>query len=185
MNPGQILKYSFIGVFIIGLFVILISCISASNREVELRNKFTEQFDNRSALYDKVFKTIKQKGQVAKQNDSSFRYNVNAIMAGRKDAEGLMMKWIQESNPNANFSEVSALYKDLSRAIEAQREEFFQQEKLLRSVKREHDDLLGKFPGGFLLKTILGRKNLEYTPITSDRTENAVKTGKDNDIEVF
>jgi hypothetical protein len=31
----------------------------------------------------------------------------------------------------------------------------------------------------------MGRKELDYKPITSDRTDDVIKTGKDNDIKIF
>lgn len=167
------------------LVLVLGGCfVSKSNREVDLRNSFTQKKSERTAFYDKMWKIISQKGQVALRNDSSFRENVNIIMSGRKDAPGLFMKWVTESNPNANFAEVSALYKDLSRSIEAEREGFFQQEKVLQDIKLQHDNLRTKFPSNLVL-WILGRKELDYKPITSDQTDEVMKTGKDNNTKVF
>ena len=109
--------------------------------------------------------------------------NINIIMEGRKDAEGVFMKWITESNPNANYSEVSALYKDLSRAVEAQREGFFNQEKVLQDVVRQHKNLIQKFPNSFY-NMFYGRTKLEYTPIKSSLTEEVMRTGKDDNVKL-
>jgi hypothetical protein len=114
---GGILLFMGIGIF--G------SVVSLGNQEIELKNQFKQKMDERTAFYDKMWKTLAQKSQIALRNDSSFSRNVNAIMTGRKDAEGIFMKWVQESNPNANYSEVSKLYADLSRAVEGQRDGFF------------------------------------------------------------
>jgi hypothetical protein len=176
---------------IIGIAVLVILCIpvlqsiSLYNQYHLIVNKFNQKMDERSAFYDKMWKTISQKGKVAVKNDSSFTRNINLIMQGRKDAEGLMMKWVQESNPNVNFQEVSALYKDLSRTIEAEREGFFIQEKYLQDIKLQCDNLLAVFPGGWILRTFFGAEYIKYKPITSDRTDDAVRTGKDNDVSVF
>lgn len=182
---GTILKYSLIAV--IGfLFVSLIgTVISYSNQENSLRNQFKQKMDERTAFYDKMWKTISGKGQVALKNDSSFSRNVNAIMAGRSDSKDLFMKWVQESNPNANFDQVSALYADLSRTIEAQRDGFFMEEKSIQGIVLEHDNILTMFPSGFILTNFMGRKRIEYKPITSDRTDEVIKTGKDNNVSVF
>lgn len=154
------------------------------NDEVSLRNKFVQKTTERTAFYDKMWKTINQKGQIAVKNDSSFQKNVQLIMEGRKDAEGIMMKWVTESNPNANFSEVSKLYQDLSRAVESNRDEFFEQEKMMQDIKLQHDNLLDRFPGS-LVYSILNRQKLVYKPITSDLTEEVMKTSKDNNTKVF
>jgi len=171
---------------IVGLPLMLLigSFISFNNNEVDLRNRFTQKTSERTAFYDKMWKIFSQKGQVAIKNDSSFRKNIEVIMGAREDKDGLMMKWVQESNPNANYSEVSALYKDLSRAIEAERDGFFVQEKYLQDIKLQHDNLIGKFPA-VVFASVLGKKPLEYRPITSDRTDGVISSGKDNDVKVF
>jgi hypothetical protein len=104
-------------------------------------------------------------------------------MEGRKDSEGVFMKWITESNPNANYSEVSVLYKDLSRAVEAQREGFFNEEKVLQDVVRQHKNLIQKFPNSFY-NMFYGRTKLEYTPIKSSLTEEVMRTGKDDNVKL-
>ena len=185
METRKIVKYAILGV--IGLFVFgtVLSVISTSNQEVDLRNRFKQKMDERTAFYDKMWKTISQKSQVALRNDSSFAKNVNAIMAGRKDAGDLFMKWVQESNPNANYDAVSSLYADLSRAIEGQRDGFFMEEKMIQSIVLEHDNIMTKFPSGWILSSFMGRTRLVYKPITSDRTDEVIKSGKDNEVKVF
>lgn len=185
METRKIVKYAILGV--IGLFVFgtTLSVISTSNQEIDLRNRFKQKMDERTAFYDKMWKTISQKSQVALRNDSSFAKNVNAIMTGRKDAGDLFMKWVQESNPNANYDAVSSLYADLSRAIEGQRDGFFMEEKMIQSIVLEHDNIMTKFPSGWVLSSFMGRSRLVYKPITSDRTDEVIKSGKDNEVKVF
>lgn len=177
-------KLSIIVGVVLLLVVGAISLAGYHNDEVSLRNKFTQKITERTAFYDKMWKTINQKGQIAVKNDSSFQRNVQIIMENRKDAEGIMMKWVTESNPNANFSEVSKLYADLSRAVESNRDEFFEQEKMLQDIKLQHDNLMDKFPGT-VVYSILGREKLVYKAITSDLTEEVMKTSKDNNTKVF
>jgi len=167
-----------VGIWLFSAFV------GFSNTEVTTRNAFKQKMDERTAFYDNMWKTIGQKGQIALKNDSSFARNVDLIMSGRKDAQNLVMKWVQESNPNANFNEVSALYKDLSRTVEAKRDEFFDQEVVIQDIVRTHDNLLDVFPNN-LFNFFLNRPHLVYKPITSDRTDDVIKTGKDNNVSVF
>jgi hypothetical protein len=185
METKSIIKYAILGMVVLVLFGLTGSVISTSNQEVELRNRFKQKMDERTAFYDKMWKTLSQKSQIAVKNDSSFARNVNAIMAGRKDAGQLFMKWVQESNPNANYQEVSALYADLSRAVEGQRDGFFMQEKMIQGIVLEHDNIMTRFPSGFILSNFTGRTRLTYKPITSDRTDNVIETGKDNDVNLF
>ena len=184
INKKLIVSLSIVGIIAILIMVTIGSFLSFSNGEIDLSNRFKQKMDERTAFYDKMWKTISQKSQIALKNDSSFTKNVNAIMEGRKDAGDLFMKWVQESNPNANYDQVSVLYQDLSRTVEGQRDGFFMEEKMIQNIVMEHNNLIDKFPGS-LWNSFLGRKHLEYKPITSDRTDEVIRTGKDNDVKVF
>ena len=185
METKRIIRYAILGMVVLIFIGLIGSVISTSNQEVELKNRFKQKMDERTAFYDKMWKTLSQKSQIAVKNDSSFARNVNAIMTGRKDAGQLFMKWVQESNPNANYQEVSALYADLSRSVEGQRDGFFMQEKMIQGIVLEHDNIMTRFPSGFILSNFMGRTRLTYKPITSDRTDNVIETGKDNDVNLF
>lgn len=176
-------KLAFIGAAIIFVIAIFATFVSFSNNEIELRTTFEQKIDERTAFYDKMYKIITQQTQIAVKNDESFRQNINIIMEGRKDAEGVFMKWIQETNPNANYNEVSALYKDLSRSVEAQREGFFNEEKVLQDVVRQHKNHIQKFPNSFY-NMFMGRQALQYKPIQSSLTEEIMRTGKDDNIKL-
>jgi hypothetical protein len=182
-SNGTLIKFGLIGLGVIMLFVFIGNFVSFSNNEIDLRNTFEQKIDERTSFYDKMYKVISQKSQIAVKNDESFRKNINIIMEGRKDSEGVFMKWITESNPNANYAEVSVLYKYLSRAVEAQREGFFNEEKVLQDVVRQHKNLIQKFPNSFY-NIFYGRTKLEYTPIKSSLTEEVMKTGKDDNIKL-
>jgi hypothetical protein len=185
MEIKNIIKYAIIGMVIFLSIGLVSSVISTSNQEVDLRNRFKQKMDERTAFYDKMWKTLSQKSQIAVKNDSSFARNVNAIMTGRKDAGQLFMKWVQESNPNANYEAVSSLYADLSRAVEGQRDGFFMQEKMIQDIVLAHDNIMTKFPSGFILSNFMDRTRLTYKPITSDRTDSVIETGKDNEVNLF
>jgi uncharacterized protein YneF (UPF0154 family) len=185
MTKKLIVTLSIIAILLAILVMSLVgSFISFSNTEVELRNRFTQKMEERTAFYDKMWKTLSQKSQIALKNDSSFARNVDAIMSGREDSQGLFMKWVQESNPNANYDQVSVLYQDLSRSVEGERDGFFMQEKMVQGIVLEHSNLIGKFPGS-LWNSFLVREKLVYKPITSDRTDEVIKTGKDSNVDLF
>lgn len=173
-----------IGLFVlIGLFF-LSTFVSFNNSEVDYRTLFEQKYTERTAAYDKLWKTTAQKAQIAVKVDSSFKEVVLSVMDARKDGQNTMMKWIQESNPTASFDKVQELYKDLSRFLESERTSFMDREAELARIKREHSNLLRKFPNN-IYAAILGKKELVYKPITSDRTDDVIKTGKDNDTKVF
>lgn len=187
MNIGNFKVPNFlIWLVLIGVPVIFMISTYASfnNREVDLRTTFEMQMKNRTALYDKMWKVISQKAQITKAYDSSFIRIVNAAMDPRKDGVNVMMKWVTESNPTLQANTVQELYKDLSRTIESERNAFFEREETLASIQQQHSKFLRSFPNNFY-NIFMGRKELEYKPITSDRTDEVIRTGKDNDVKVF
>lgn len=92
----------------------------------------------------------------------------------------LMFKWIQEANPNFSVE----MYKDLSLSIESNRAEFARVQQKLIDVKREHDNLRMKFPSSIVC-SFKGVKELELKLVTSAKTDEAFKTGKEEDINLF
>lgn len=185
MKKSSIVTISVIGAIVLLGLIIFGSSISFSNSEISLTNQFKQKMDERTAFYDKMWKTLSGKSQVAIKNDSSFARNVDAIMTNRKDAPQVFMKWVQESNPNANYEAVSKLYADLSRAIEGQRDGFFMQEKMIQGVVLEHNNLIQRWPGSMWNSMFYDRKVLAYKPITSDQTDGVMSSGKDNNTKVF
>lgn len=184
MNTKQIKNIIIIAFLSVTLIYLGSAFISTNNTDKSLRNTFTAKISERTSFYDKMWKIISQKTQIAIKNDSSFQRIVNLQVSGQKNGENVMWAWVQQSNPTATFNEVSSLYKELGQAIEAERNGFFEQEKILQSIKLQHDNLCDMFPGS-LIMSILGRDKLNYKPITSDITENVINTGKDNNTDLF
>ena len=167
---------------IVGFFALIttIMWISASNSEITLRNKIEAQEKTCETFYDKLWKIISQKAQVAEQYKEAFKEIYPELIAGRYGGEkgGTLMKWIQESNPAFDVS----LYKDLSASIEAERTGFFMEQKKLIDLDREHKVLRQTFPSSIFIGS---RPDVEFTIITSDKTEQVYKAGKENDVELF
>lgn len=184
MSKKLLITLSIIATSVVFGFIIIGSLAGYYNRGIELENTFTQKIDERTAFYDKMVKIISQKAQVAVKNDSAFRDVVNSIMSAREDGANVMFKWIKESNPAVTFGEVSKLYADLSRTIEAQREGFFEEEKLIQDVVKQHNDLIRKFPANIIF-LVYGTQPLKYSPIQSSTTKEVMKTGIDDNTEVF
>lgn len=184
MKKSSIINYSIIGLVAFVLLLLIGSSISDINKDTRIRNKFKAKITTRTAFYDNLWKQIAQAGKVVVKADSSNTKNLNIIMSNRKDTQGLMMKWVTESNPNASFSEITKLYSNLLRVIESNRNQLYTLEQELTDIVREDEDLVSQFPNNIIF-AIIGRPALQYKPITSDRTDDVIKTGKDNNVEVF
>jgi len=171
---------------LVGLLALYAGCsaVTFKNKDVTLQNNFKKHNNDKAAAYDEMLKTVTGNAQVSDRTRDAFAEVVKIQMDGRKDAEGLAMKWIQEANPAATFSEVASMYRNLARVIETKRTAFLERETTLSSIVEQHDNFVEKFPN-LIWAAIFGTKRLEYKPITSSRTENAVKTGKDDNFDVF
>jgi hypothetical protein len=68
--------------------------------------------------------------------------------------------------------------------IVSQRDGFKFRQKEILDYKREHDNLLTTFPN-IMFASILGRNKIDVVIVTSTRTEDAFRSGKDDDVNLF
>lgn len=174
-------KVLIIGVSILTLIIIVaIMGISASNKEVKLRSQIIAQKQVCEAFYDKLWKVIAQKAQVAEQYKGAFKDIYPSLIEGRYGNEkgGTLMKWITESNPTFDIT----LYKDLMLSIEAERAGFFMEQKRLIDLNNEHRIIRTTFPSSIFIGN---RGDIQIMIVSSDATKKVMETGKENDIDIF
>jgi hypothetical protein len=166
-----------------GLIVLMLGVGAASfyNKEVGLRNNITaKQSDNHNQM-DAMWKIIDQNAQVAQEDRNSLTKLFNDYAAGRSNDKAVF-NWVKEAVPNVAVN--SDNFKVLMNTITSQRDGFkFRQTELL-DLGRAHDDLIMKFPNN-IYAHIFGCKHIDLVIVTSDKTEDAFKTGKDNDTKLF
>lgn len=151
-----------------------------TNREVSLRNAIRAQQEVCAAYYDKVWKVLQQKAQVSDQYKAAFQTIYTGLIAGRYSPEngGSLLRLIHEANPAFDTS----LFRSLLASIDGEREGFFREQKRLLDLKREHDDLRGRFPSSLVVG---GVPEVEIMVIRSERTDRVYETGQENDIDLF
>lgn len=180
MNMKTGVIFAIIGtVVVIAVVSILGIKMSANNEERQLRNLAEAQIEVLEAKYDNTWKVLKQQAQVADKYKDSFKEIFQGIIEGRytKD-DNVVMKWVQESNPNFD----SSMYKELMANIDIKRTEFLNEQKKLTDIARRHKDLLVTEPKSWF---ITNTSPIEYKVISSDKTKEVMKTGVDNDIDLF
>lgn len=174
-------KAIIIGVSVLS-FIIIVTIIgfSASNKEIRLRSQLTAQKEVCEAYYDKLWKVISQKAQVAEQYKGAFKDIYPQLIEGRYGNEkgGTLMKWITESNPTFDVS----LYRDLSLAIESERAGFFMEQKKLVDLNNEHRIIRQTFPSNIFIGS---RPDIQIVIVSSDKTKAIMASGKENNIDVF
>lgn len=179
MKKGTIITLAIVGLFMIVGFSLFNSYRSVYDRNVQLKNKFKKQESVIASYYDKMWKVLKQQASLTDQAAETFKDIYIPLISGRYEkGDGTLMKWIQEQNPNFDQS----LYTKLMDNIDILRTDFTNQETIAATIKEEHDNLRQEFWSSIWLK---GEPELIWKSITSSKTENAVKTRIDDDIELF
>ncbi len=184
------MKKTLIVVGIIGAVAILGSCliggsiVSILNREGVLKVTLeAKQEDNKNQM-DGMWKTIAQVGEVA-EKDRETLSNIFKDYASARSGNGdskVVFNWIKEAVPNVQVN--SDTFKNLQNIILSQRDGFKMRQTELLDLNREHNQMFRIFPANVFL-SMFGRKETQVVIVTSTRTDNAFKSGKDDDVNVF
>jgi hypothetical protein len=153
-----------------------------NNQAIELESSFEAQVKANESTYDKMWKVISKKANVANKYSEDFKSSFSSIMQGRygesQNRQQAMFNWIKEQNPSFDAS----LLKGLSASIEGLHNEFDMAQKRMISIKQSHQNLRKKFPSSLIVGS---RDELVLKMVTSTRTDKVFKSGKDDDVSVF
>ncbi len=142
-------------------------------QEAGLEAQYKQDQNSYSSMFDK----FKEMAQVPEMYTDDLKKLYDGTMQGRygKDGSKAIFQFIQEKNPELS----PALYVNLQQAIEAGRNDFATEQKMLL-------DKLQSFPGS-MLAGMMGfpKKDLsQYDIVTNDATEEAFKTKKAGPIKL-
>lgn len=184
MSTKKIIFWSVIG-FVL-LSVLMGGCwatnknIDTDNQEVDLSTAITAKKTDQEATFDKMWKVLNQKAQVADQYKEAFKEIYPKLIEGRySQGDGSLMKWITESNPTFDVS----LYKDVMNSIEVERNGFLTTQRQLMDLKREHDKLRKQWPSKWFINDDV--KEIEIQIVSSTHAKEVIKSGKDDDVDLF
>jgi len=181
MSKSLLALIGIAGAGILLAVILIVMAISFHNKEVDLRTQITnKQIDNKSEM-DAMWKIIDQNAQVTVIQKEALMDIFGAYAQGRtpKGGSGALALWVKEAVPTVD----QKTYTLLMNTITAQREGFKFRQKELLDQGREHDRLIQRFPG-VVFATILGKKHIDLVIVTSTRTEEAFKTGKDDNVDL-
>lgn len=176
-----------IGLFVVGLLgtaTIVGSVIGINNNMVAQEQGIKAQFDQNKNNYDNYFKKLKEAAQVPDMYTQDLKEVYTAAITGRYGANGSQaaFQWLKEHNPNVDAS----LYKKIQQIIEAGRDNFEADQKMLIDKKRVYETALNQVPGGLVAK-FLGFPKIDLSKfkiVTSDHTEEAFTKGKSDPIKL-
>ena len=160
------------------------SVISTNNELVSLEQGLQAQYDQNRNNYDNMFKKFQEIAQVPSMYADDMKKVYDGAIQGRygKDGSKAMFQWIQEHNPNFDAS----LYRQIQQVIESGRNDFEANQKTLLDKKRVYLTQIKQFPTN-IIAGMLGFPKIDLSKIdilTSDRTEQAFKTKKDEPIKL-
>lgn len=179
MSKNVITTIVIVAVFAIVGFTLFSVGVSYQNQEVRYVNQFKAENQKIEAVYDNMWKSIKQIAEVSDKYQDSFKDIYVQITDARYNKDnGVLMKWITESNPNFDPS----LYQKLAGVIEVERKRFLNAQTKIIDIVREHNNMLDVIPSKWFLS---GREYLEYEVISSSRSKQVMDTRMDDDVQVF
>jgi hypothetical protein len=176
MGKGIIIVVAILA--IVGIGGYLVMSWSYTNQHIELKNGVTAQQTVCAAHFDKMWKVLQQMAQVPDAAKDAFKEMYQPLIEGRYKDSNLLMKWIQEQNPDFDFK----LFENVQRAIESERASFFDDQKILIDKQMADKNLVQKVPGRWFIDPA---DTAAITIITSAKTEDAYRTGQENDIGLF
>lgn len=182
MKPTRTLVALAVAGFIVLAGVIaLISVVSTLNHENTLRTAIqAKQKDNANEM-DGMWKTIDQVAQTTQAQKDALVEIFTGYAQARTGTGGggSLANWIKEAVPNVDTS----TFNNLQNIITSKRDGFVMRQKELLDLSREHNRLLGTIPSGWICG-MFGRSAIEVTIVTSTRTDEAFKTGKDDNVSL-
>ena len=181
---------------LIGIVIVLfvagagcgLSCLGFNNASVDLETQIDAQVEKNQAVFDKTWKSISQTANVAEAHADKFKEIIEASMKGRYEGkDNLLFMAITEANQGQALP--TELYAKVQQIIEANNAEFTANQIDLTSKVQTYNKHLKTFPNT-IYAGVLGFPKLDlslakYKPVTSDRTDKAFTTGKDEPIMPF
>jgi hypothetical protein len=185
MSKALIAVLATFGVGIVMLIVVVTTVIGAQNSLVTMEEGVSAQYADNQNNYDNMFKKFQEAAQVPAMYTEDLQKVYSSAIKSRYGEEGskALFQFIKEQNPNFD----AGLYKNLQAMIEAGRNSFQSAQTTLLDKCRIYKTELRVWPNSFLA-SFLGFPKVDLekvcTVVTSDRTQNAFDTKKDEAIKL-
>ena len=144
-----------------------------NNKEIALRKESEAQRGKIEVVRDRMFQIIREQANVSSEYRDAFNDIYPKIIEGRYRDGGMLMKWIQEANPQFDTS----LYQTVSNSIEVQRTSFASVQNRMLDIINQRDTLIESFPSRWF---ICNKSVIQYSPISTSATKAIIGTGIDD-----
>lgn len=170
------------GGFAILAIVVALWAMGVRNRANGLREQIHAKEQANSTVFDNMWKTISQSAQVTDSQKEALKdifTSYAAARTGTGGGNGSFINAVHEAIPQVDVS----VFRNLQNIIVGARDEWTNNQIALVDMGREYNTLLTTVPSNILLQ-LLGFERINVKIVTSSRTEEAFKTGKDDDVDL-
>lgn len=181
MNSKWLIPLGALGVVVLIGLVLVFGVVGMYNTQATLKNTYEMKVKDNQSEFDNMWKKIQQVVQVPEAKKDALKEIFVAHAESRTtQGSGKLMTWLQESVPNVNLD----TYDKAMNIITASRDGWTMRQKELVDYARVYNQNLVTFPKNFVLNTF-GFQKIDPQIITSTRTDESFKTGKDDDVQLF
>ena len=172
-----------LGVGVLAAVIGIIMVLSTLNREADLRTAIeAKQVDNHNEM-DGMWKIIREAAAVTDKQKEALVEIFQGYAEGRNgsgDHNTPLMNWIKEAVPTVDQS----TFKNLQNIVVGKRDGFVMRQKELLDLSRARNQIIERPVSGMILATFGKNKKMNVIIVTSDRTEGAFQTGRDNELNI-
>jgi hypothetical protein len=185
MSTGKKVAIGFVVVVLASIMIGFGSCNSIYNDAVFHENGITGQYEVNQASLSTHYQKVNEVVQVPAMYTDDFKKILAAEMGGRygKDGSKAMFQFLQEHAVNFD----SDIYKQILRIIEAGRDDFQANQKLLMDKVRLYKNYYGTMWPGMMVRAF-GFPKITMSKyeevVTDDYTEQAFETKKMKPIKL-
>lgn len=179
MSKGTKITLTIVTLILLIGAVSIMTIWSHRNTAVALEERINAQYTANKSNYDNMWKSFKEMTQITELQANQFKDVYKGLIEGRYDDPNVLFKMVQEQNPQLDTS----VYAQLQRQIAAGRTTFDNNQKTLADIVREYNTYVRKH---IVMAAITGKqpKNMDDFIVTSQRTQDAFDTKKDDEIDL-
>ena len=184
MKKGVVIGLGVLVFFVLMGATLFGAVVSFYNTSIRMENGIKAQYEQNKNNYDNYFKKLKEVAQVPDMYVADMKKLWDGVRAGRYGTKGsqAVFQFIKEQNPQVDAS----LYKKVQDVVEAGRNGFEADQKMLIDKKREYDNYRMGFPNN-VLAGFMGFPKIDldkFRIVTSDETEGVFERKKSEPIKL-